>query len=545
MLEWMQKHKKYLVLTVWVSALALIFASMVEWGGGGFFAISSDSVAKVGDMYISRQEYQRKYNEIYDNVSEYMRQSGIPMPEDGKPMPEIEQEAFRTLVQEKLLEMLAKDIGVETTPNEILETLLNTPEFQDATHTFNKEQYENLLQANRWTKASYEAFVAKILLQTKMQNFPIAPVATLETNAFISAGKIQDNVALQLLHKDSVLQNATLQATDAEVQSYWEKNKEKYTQPAHYKIAYIALDISAINIEKQMLEKFYKDNEKKYNATSFEQVSTEVEQDYRKAILGLASSYMSNMSKVVATKEKDMQLKSSNVIMTMESQSLALLQDHFDADLDIQDITLQNIPLYTLQLSDDGKEHAMLVAAVGSGNGLLAPLEYSKDHWIIPYVLEKTQQQPLNFAQAKTSAYQDLITEKRNEEFKKIAYGKLAYVNTESIQDIIPIYLSLWQEKDSISYKQLIALGLHDMDIRQAVEQIMESDKKDGIVFLGTDKALLFRIVKQEMPSYADLINITNAEDEALQEMKVRDFRNAMFDYATKHYKVIDYRRQN
>ena len=34
MLEWMQKHKKYLVITVWVSALALIFASMVEWGGG-------------------------------------------------------------------------------------------------------------------------------------------------------------------------------------------------------------------------------------------------------------------------------------------------------------------------------------------------------------------------------------------------------------------------------------------------------------------------------------------------------------------------------
>ena len=128
MLEWMQKHKKYLVITVWVSALALVFASMVEWGGGGFSAVSSDSVAKVGDIYISRQEYQRKYNEIYDNVAEYMRQVGLP--DDGKPMPEIEQEAFRILVQEKLLEMLAKDIGVSITSNEILEALLNTPEFQ-------------------------------------------------------------------------------------------------------------------------------------------------------------------------------------------------------------------------------------------------------------------------------------------------------------------------------------------------------------------------------------------------------------------------------
>ena len=77
-------------------------------------------------------------------------------------------------MQEKLLEMLAKDIGVSITSNEILEALLNTPEFQDATHTFNKEQYEKLLQANRWNTADYEAFVAKALLQEKMQNFPLA-----------------------------------------------------------------------------------------------------------------------------------------------------------------------------------------------------------------------------------------------------------------------------------------------------------------------------------------------------------------------------------
>ena len=67
MLEWMQKHKKYLVITVWISALALIFAGLVEWGGGGFSSISKDYIAKVKNQDISRQEYETVYFNIYNS----------------------------------------------------------------------------------------------------------------------------------------------------------------------------------------------------------------------------------------------------------------------------------------------------------------------------------------------------------------------------------------------------------------------------------------------------------------------------------------------
>lgn len=543
MLEWMQKHKKYLVITVWVSALALVFASIVEWGGGGFSTISSDSIAKVGDIYISRQEYQKKYNTIHDNVMEYMRQIGLP--DDGKPMPEIEQEAFRILVQEKLLELIARDIGVNSTKNEIVNVLLNTPEFQDATHTFNKEQYENLLKANRWNTTDYEAFVAKTLLQEKMQNFPIMPVATLEANAFMSASKIKDFVELKLLHKDSVLKNAVIQTKDSEIHSYWERNKDKYYKPSHYKIAYIALDVGEINADREVLEKFYKDNETKYNKLSFEQSLEEVKSDYRKAILGFASSYMTAIGKNIAENNKDLQIKASNVITTMESQDVELLKKYFDKDIDIKNISLKDIPLYSLQLNDDGKDHSPLITAVSSGKGLLSPLEYSKEHWIIPYIIEKTPKQTLSFEQAKQFVSKDLMVDKQNDEFKKMVYARLSQTSKESIGDVVSLHLSLWQEQNTSSYKQLLSLGLNSAYIRQAIDYIMRHSRKDGVVFLGSDKALLFRIVKQEMPDYADLVNITNAEDEALQEAKIRDLRNAMFEYAIKHYKVIDYRRQN
>ena len=198
-----------------------------------------------------------------------------------------------------------------------------------------------------------------------------------------------------------------------------------------------------------------------------------------------------------------------------------------------------------MQLNDDGSNHSALITAVSGGEGLLAPLEYSKDHWIIPYITEKIPKQALSFEFAKELASRDLMLEKQNDEFKKMAYTKLSQIGEESSRKYRVATLSLWQEQNMQSHKQLLSLGLNDMDIRQALDYIMRHNKKEGVVFLGSDKALLFRVVKQEMPNYADLVNITNAEDEALQEAKVRDLRNAMFEYAMKHYKVIDYRRQN
>ena len=63
MLSWMQKHKKYLVVTIWVSTIAFVGAGFVGWGAYDLNSNRATSVAKVGHRNISVQELQQKYVE--------------------------------------------------------------------------------------------------------------------------------------------------------------------------------------------------------------------------------------------------------------------------------------------------------------------------------------------------------------------------------------------------------------------------------------------------------------------------------------------------
>ncbi|MEJ5169337.1 MAG: SurA N-terminal domain-containing protein, partial [Arcobacteraceae bacterium] len=64
MIEWMQRHKKWLVITIWISTIAFIGAGFVGWGAYDF-GKSEGAVAKVGKKEITMSELQREYNNLY------------------------------------------------------------------------------------------------------------------------------------------------------------------------------------------------------------------------------------------------------------------------------------------------------------------------------------------------------------------------------------------------------------------------------------------------------------------------------------------------
>ena len=255
MLEWMQKHKKYLVITVWISALALIFAGLVEWGGGGFSSISKDYIAKVKNQDISRQEYETVYFNIYNSLKHFFDN------DERVRIPEIEAEAFRQVVQKKMLEVLAEEIGVKVSIEEIIARLITIPEFLNNKNEFDKEYYLEILKANNRKPEDFEMLVTKEILLEKMQNFPLFPASTLEINSFLSAGKIRDNLALKVMDKSSILKNKVIELPESAIETFWEQHQNTYYQPANYKIAYIALDFSDIEINDEILTKFYNENE--------------------------------------------------------------------------------------------------------------------------------------------------------------------------------------------------------------------------------------------------------------------------------------------
>ena len=50
MIEWMQKHKKSLIPTIWISTIAFVGAGFVGWGAYDMNANRAGSIARVGQI---------------------------------------------------------------------------------------------------------------------------------------------------------------------------------------------------------------------------------------------------------------------------------------------------------------------------------------------------------------------------------------------------------------------------------------------------------------------------------------------------------------
>ena len=68
MITWMQKHKKYLVITIWVSTIAFVGAGFVGWGAYSY-GKKEDTVAKVKDTQISVKDVQTVYNQLFNQLN--------------------------------------------------------------------------------------------------------------------------------------------------------------------------------------------------------------------------------------------------------------------------------------------------------------------------------------------------------------------------------------------------------------------------------------------------------------------------------------------
>ena len=70
MITWMQRHKKWLVVTIWISVIAFVGAGFVGWGDYDFNTDRSSSLAKVADEKVSPVEFRHRYAQIFSYYQE-------------------------------------------------------------------------------------------------------------------------------------------------------------------------------------------------------------------------------------------------------------------------------------------------------------------------------------------------------------------------------------------------------------------------------------------------------------------------------------------
>jgi len=243
MITWMQRHKKWLIITIWVSTIAFVGAGFVGWGSYNY-GKSDSAVAVVGDKEIPLADLQSEYSNLY---SQYQNMLGKSFNQELAKQFKLEEMALQRVIQKYLFLNYADELGLMTTDLEVAKELVKIPSFlKDG--KFDKNTYISVLKQNRRTVSEFEEQLKKDLLIAKVQKiFKI----DLEENEIKNIGSLlfsQDRVSIKVINDNMIKITPALD----ELKKYWEQNKDNYKSPKGYKISYFKVDNIEGKDTKQM-----------------------------------------------------------------------------------------------------------------------------------------------------------------------------------------------------------------------------------------------------------------------------------------------------
>ncbi len=261
MLETFREHSKG-----WLAKLilALITVPFALWGIDSYLqgAGSNVAVAKVDGKGITVQEYGNALQEMRNQL----QASGKADPallED----PAVKESVLNKLIVTRLMNAEVRHANFTISDAQLGKFIVSLPEFQQ-NGKFSQELYDSILTQNHLTPSQFEARIrASLLSQTARES--IAATASMSHAALDNTLRIeyqQREVSVADIKADDFL--AQTKVGEAQVQAFYDKNKDKFRVPEQVKIEYAMLSansfIPSMQVSEDEVKKYYAENAAKY-----------------------------------------------------------------------------------------------------------------------------------------------------------------------------------------------------------------------------------------------------------------------------------------
>jgi len=248
MIEWMQTHRKWLVITIWIATIAFIGAGFVGWGQFNLTSKTSTVAEINGNTEVSIQDVQEIYNNIFMDLNKKL---GGKLDDATAEKLGLKQQAFKMAIEQGILREYAKNLGLYVTDEEVAKAIIDT--FKDTT------TYKKYLQMNGLKAKEFEQSLRKkLLIQKLMQALHLKPSKTIKLT-IASALYNADNISIKIIDKN----NIKVDISEDELKTFWQKNKNKYKTSTMYKIAIVKTPIKGVVTQKELKE-YYENNKQDF-----------------------------------------------------------------------------------------------------------------------------------------------------------------------------------------------------------------------------------------------------------------------------------------
>lgn len=210
MLKTMRKHAKFFYFLFFIVILSFIF-----WGVGTLDKPTAVSVAEIGKERVTVEEYWRAYENVRQQFRDiYKEKFDAEMEKTLK----LKETVLNSLVEERVLLISARELGVTVTDKELQSAITNDPRFM-RDGIFRKDVYFRTLELNRLTPEMFENSMRQQLTLFKMRRLiaSVVDVNPLDLKG-VSGDEKKINEARQALLTDK---------SNAAIKSYVDSVKQR------------------------------------------------------------------------------------------------------------------------------------------------------------------------------------------------------------------------------------------------------------------------------------------------------------------------------
>src|SRR5262249_1547835 len=150
-----------------------------------------------------------------------------------------ERQIMDALVIRHVITEEAKRIGLDVTPAEVEQKILENPVFRENGAFIGNARYQAILSQNNLSVEDFEANVANEILSDKLKSFITASVSVSDKDAEEEYKRRNEKTKLDYFVIDASKLEDKVTLSEKDERDYFEKNKAKYSIPEKRQAKYV------------------------------------------------------------------------------------------------------------------------------------------------------------------------------------------------------------------------------------------------------------------------------------------------------------------
>jgi len=481
MITWMQRHKKYLIITIWISTIAFVGAGFVGWGQYSY-GDKAGAVAKVGKIELTMGELQKNYSRLYGQYNQMLQGN---FDEEKAKSFGLQAQAMQQIIQQAYVLNLAADYDLSVSDEELLNALKTQEHFFE-NGVFNTNVYKTVLSQNKLSIQEYENDLRKQLLMQK--TFKLLPLEV-NTNELTILGTVL-SIADKIEYKILNLSDIHVESSDEQVRAFWETQKNNFMSEVSYDVKFIKHENVNASYSDDEINSYYNDNK-----THFK--------DAEGKILAFENAKENILDELNARATKDAALRTY----------ISYKKGALDQNTSIQtaNISNSNNPFDATTLEE--------IAKLTTASPFMKPLFVNGAY----YIFELVKTNP-----SLTKTYEEAQNEVKPLYMTQTQKSKLLELATSAVTTFKGNTTDFVTIQDSAKIAELSA-----EEASEFLAKLFDKQTKRSFITLNSGKVILYDILEQKL-----LDNSNNNQEDSVMKLKSAMFNEGLIKNLENKYQT-------